>query len=110
MQLSQTPLHISVANNKVEIVKYLLDWKGPGEIELEAKNAVCKSNLKLKSLWFENKYKVIQIVSYYVVLFCFTFQYGETPLHLAAQSGNNEVARMLLSLHANIEAKTNVRV
>lgn len=54
MQLVQTPLHVSVANNKVEIVKYLLDWSGPGEVELEAKNVVCTRNLRLKLLWFEN--------------------------------------------------------
>lgn len=37
----QTPLHIAASLNRVEIVRYLLEWKGPGRVELEAKNFVC---------------------------------------------------------------------
>ncbi|PIN01919.1 hypothetical protein CDL12_25569 [Handroanthus impetiginosus] len=34
----QTPLHIAAGLNRVDMVKYLLNWKGPGKVELEAKN------------------------------------------------------------------------
>eukprot|EP00268_Persea_americana_P060711 TRINITY_DN7601_c0_g1_i3.p1 TRINITY_DN7601_c0_g1~~TRINITY_DN7601_c0_g1_i3.p1 ORF type:complete len:480 (+),score=103.85 TRINITY_DN7601_c0_g1_i3:173-1612(+) len=36
--MAQTPLHVAAGYNNVVIVKFLLDWQGPEEIELEAKN------------------------------------------------------------------------
>ncbi|CAN0901583.1 Ribulose bisphosphate carboxylase/oxygenase activase, chloroplastic [Linum grandiflorum] len=36
--MTQTPLHVSAGNNKGEIVKFLLSWKGAENVELEAKN------------------------------------------------------------------------
>ncbi|XP_058085117.1 uncharacterized protein LOC131232711 [Magnolia sinica] len=36
--MAQTPLHVAAGYNNVEIVKFLLDWRGPEKIELEAKN------------------------------------------------------------------------
>lgn len=36
--MTQTPLHVAAGYNSVEIVKFLLDWRGPEKIELEAKN------------------------------------------------------------------------
>ncbi|KAL0374390.1 UNVERIFIED_CONTAM: protein CfxQ [Sesamum radiatum] len=36
--MAQTPLHVAASLNRVEMVKYLLDWGGPGKVELEAKN------------------------------------------------------------------------
>lgn len=33
------------------------------------------------------------------------FQYGETPLHMAAKNGSDEAAKLLLAKGANIEAK-----
>lgn len=47
VQMVQTPLHIAASLNRVEIMKYLLDWAGPGKVELEAKNVVCGSNRPL---------------------------------------------------------------
>jgi len=38
--MAQTPLHVAAGYNNVEIVKLLLDWKGPEKVELEAKNMV----------------------------------------------------------------------
>lgn len=38
--MAQTPLHVSAGYGKVEIVKLLLEWKGPEKVELEAKNMV----------------------------------------------------------------------
>lgn len=39
--MAHTPLHVSAGHNSVEIVKFLLDWRGPEKVELEAKNMVC---------------------------------------------------------------------
>lgn len=36
----QTPLHIASGNNNVDIVKFLLEWKGSQKLDLEAKNMV----------------------------------------------------------------------
>ena len=38
--MAQTPLHVSAGYNRAEIVQFLLDWQGPGKVELEAKNMV----------------------------------------------------------------------
>lgn len=38
--MAQTPLHVSAGYGKVDIVKLLLEWKGPEKVELEAKNMV----------------------------------------------------------------------
>ncbi|GER25126.1 ankyrin repeat domain-containing protein [Striga asiatica] len=43
----QTPLHVASGHNKLEIVKYLLDWRGPGKVELEAKNVYGETPLHL---------------------------------------------------------------
>ncbi|CAA0829181.1 AAA-type ATPase family protein / ankyrin repeat family protein [Striga hermonthica] len=43
----QTPLHVASGHNKFEIVKYLLDWRGPGKVELEAKNVYGETPLHL---------------------------------------------------------------
>lgn len=42
MQMAQTPLHVSAGYDRVDIVKFLLDWQGPEKIEMEAKNMVGK--------------------------------------------------------------------
>lgn len=40
LQMVQTPLHVASGSNNVEIVKFLLEWKGSEKVELEAKNMV----------------------------------------------------------------------
>lgn len=40
MQMAQTPLHVASAGNKVDIVKFLLNWRGSEKVELEARNMV----------------------------------------------------------------------
>ncbi|XP_042013345.1 protein CfxQ-like isoform X2 [Salvia splendens] len=36
--MAQTPLHVSAGYNNIEIVKLLLDWRGPEKVEMEAMN------------------------------------------------------------------------
>ncbi|KAG8376022.1 hypothetical protein BUALT_Bualt09G0019700 [Buddleja alternifolia] len=43
----QTPLHVSAGYNRIEIVKFLLDWRGPEKVELEAKNMYGESPLHM---------------------------------------------------------------
>lgn len=38
--MTQTPLHVSAGYNNIEIVKLLLEWRGPEKVELEAQNMV----------------------------------------------------------------------
>lgn len=40
--MGQTPLHVSAGYNRAEIVTFLLAWKGPENVELEAKNMVVR--------------------------------------------------------------------
>ncbi|KAK4384140.1 hypothetical protein Sango_3087900 [Sesamum angolense] len=47
--MAQTPLHVAASLNRVEIVKYLLDWGGPGKVELEAKNVYGETPLHVAS-------------------------------------------------------------
>lgn len=43
-----------------------------------------------------------------LVVFFFSFQYGRTPLHLAANNGILDVVRYLCLMGANVEALTSV--
>ncbi|KAL9252550.1 Stage V sporulation protein K-like protein [Drosera capensis] len=45
--LSQTPLHVAAGDNRVEIVQFLFDWRGPGELELEVKNVYGETPLHM---------------------------------------------------------------
>ncbi|XP_020599818.1 uncharacterized protein LOC110039180 isoform X1 [Phalaenopsis equestris] len=36
--MAQTPLHLAAGYNKCDIIKYLLEWRGPVKVEMEAKN------------------------------------------------------------------------
>lgn len=40
MQLMQTPLHIAASENRVDIMKYLVESEGAVKLELEANNIV----------------------------------------------------------------------
>lgn len=44
VQFDETPLHKASAKNNVGVLKYLLDWTGPGKAELEARNKVIHLN------------------------------------------------------------------
>ncbi|MCO5546790.1 hypothetical protein L7F22_000226 [Adiantum nelumboides] len=47
--MSQTPLHVAAASNRVEIVKFLLEWEGLEKPEVEAKNMYGETALHLAS-------------------------------------------------------------
>lgn len=116
----QTPLHVASGNNNVEIVKFLLEWKGSEKVELEAKNMViicwCMINSNICFFILEISLSIF-FSNYNIFLTCklsrfFSLvvrQYGETPLHMAAKNGSNEAAKLLLEKCAFVEAKANVK-
>lgn len=61
MQMAQTPLHVSAGNNRAEIIKFLLDWRGEEKVELEAKNMV-KQNMHIVFTSFESRWPCVSIV------------------------------------------------
>jgi Ankyrin repeat len=44
--MRETPLHVASAKNDVDVLKFLLDWRGPEMIELEARNTVNHHNVQ----------------------------------------------------------------
>lgn len=109
LMLVQTPLHVSVANNKVEIVKYLLDWSGPGEVELEAKNVYGETPLHLAA---KNGCDEVarMLLSHHANIQAKTNN-CLTPLHLsvgyALRSGDYSIVKTLLDYNANCYAEDN---
>ncbi|KAL2500889.1 AAA-type ATPase family protein/ankyrin repeat family protein [Forsythia ovata] len=105
----QTPLHVSVANNKVEIVSYLLDWRGPGEVELEAKNVYGETPLHLAAKNGRDELARM-LLSHHANIEAKTNN-GLTPLHLtvgyALRSGDYSTVKTLLDNNANCFAEDN---
>lgn len=56
--MAQTPLHVSAGNNRAEIIKFLLDWRGGEKVELEAKNMV-KQNMHIVFTSFESRWPCV---------------------------------------------------
>lgn len=61
MQMAQTPLHVSAGQNRVDIVKFLLDWQGPDKVEMEAKNMVGSRQFFQLKLFLKYKYVTCKI-------------------------------------------------
>lgn len=104
--MGQTPLHVSAGYNRAEIVTFLLAWKGPENVELEAKNMVSIYHSLLTVVFYMKLDHSSQLLVRANILN--SLQYGETPLHMAAKNGCNDAARVLLAHGAFIEAKANV--
>ncbi|XP_031280608.1 ribulose bisphosphate carboxylase/oxygenase activase, chloroplastic-like [Pistacia vera] len=100
----ETPLHLSAGNNKTEILKFLLEWKGDDKIDLEAKTMCGETPLHLAAKNGCNEAARLLVAHGALVEaenIC-----GETPLHLAAKHGCSEAARLLLGHGALAEAET----
>lgn len=100
----QTPLHYAASLNRVEIIKYLLDWQRPGKAELEAKDAVSNEFINIVSK------NITRSTPVWILISLILLQYGETPLHVASKNGCTESVKMLLNYGANVGARTNVLV
>ncbi|MBA0784077.1 hypothetical protein Gotri_001698 [Gossypium trilobum] len=116
--MAQTPLHVSAGYDRVDIVKFLLDWQGPEKIEMEAKNMYGETPLHMAAkngcneaarlllvhgAFIEAKANVIFLVS--------LFLNGMTPLHLAVwhtiRSDDYATVKTLLEYNADCSAEDN---
>ncbi|CAN0900141.1 Protein CfxQ homolog [Linum grandiflorum] len=108
-QMSQTPLHVSAGNNKGEIVKFLLNWKGAEKVELEAKNMYGETPLHMAA---KNGCKeAAQLLLSHGAFIEARANNGMTPLHLAVwysiRSDDCLTVKTLLEYNADCSAKDN---
>ncbi|KAJ0040588.1 hypothetical protein Pint_26759 [Pistacia integerrima] len=100
----ETPLHLSAGNNKTEILKFLLEWKGDDKIDLEAKTMCGETPLHLAAKNGCNE--AARLLLAHGALVEAENICGETAMHLAAKHGCSEAARLLLGHGALVEAET----
>ncbi|XP_044511192.1 ribulose bisphosphate carboxylase/oxygenase activase, chloroplastic-like [Mangifera indica] len=77
----ETPLHLSAGNNKTEIVKFLLEWKGDDKVDLEAKNMYGETPLHVAAKNGSNEAAKL-LLSHGALVEAKT-KYGVTPLMLS---------------------------
>lgn len=105
--MAQTPLHVSAGNNRVEIVKYLLESKGPEKVELEAQNMYGETPLHMAAKNGCNEAAVL-LLSHGAFIEA-KANNGMTPLHLAVWSSllseDCSTVKTLLEHNADCTAK-----
>lgn len=105
--LLQTPLHVAAGSNNVEIVKFLLEWKGAEKIELEAKNMYGETPLHMAAKNGCSESAHLLIIGG-ASLEARTNN-GMTPLHLAVWhallAGDRVTVGTLLEFSADCSAK-----
>ncbi|KAL0333865.1 UNVERIFIED_CONTAM: protein CbbX [Sesamum angustifolium] len=103
----QTPLHISSGQNRVEIVKYLLEWIGPQELELEAQNVYGETPLHVAVKNGCNE--VVRMLLDYGAYVEARTNNLMTPLHLAVgfalRTGDDTSVKTLLEFNADCSAE-----
>ncbi|KAL8040553.1 hypothetical protein ABFX02_10G106100 [Erythranthe guttata] len=103
----QTPLHIAASVNKIEIMKYLLNWEGPGKVELEAKNVYGETPLHTAAKNGCNE--AVKLLLDSGVNIEARTNNSMTPLHLAVgyalRSGDNSTVKTLSEYNADCSAK-----
>ncbi|GAB4839210.1 hypothetical protein Ancab_028738 [Ancistrocladus abbreviatus] len=107
--MAQTPLHVSAGYNNVEIVQFLLDWKGPGNIELEAKNMYGETPLHMAAK--NGCSETARLLLSHGAFIEAQANNGMTPLHLAVwhslRSEDCSAVKTLLEFNADCSAKDN---
>ncbi|KAJ0097518.1 hypothetical protein Patl1_27408 [Pistacia atlantica] len=102
----ETPLHVSASNNKTEIVKFLLEWKGDEKVDLEAKNMYGETPLHVASKNGCNE--AARLLLAHGALVEAKSKYGVTPLMLSVcQSSRAEdcsTVETLLEKNADCDA------
>ncbi|KAM1046842.1 uncharacterized protein LOC126594378 [Malus sylvestris] len=105
--MAQTPLHVSAGYNRGEIVKFLLDWRGPGEVELEAKNMYGETPLHMAAKNGCNDAARLLLV--HGAFIEAKANNGMTPLHLAVwyslTADDFSTVKTLLEYNADCSAK-----
>ncbi|OAY53757.1 protein CbxX, chromosomal isoform X1 [Manihot esculenta] len=107
--MAQTPLHVSAGNNRAEIIKFLLDWRGEEKVELEAKNMYGETPLHMAAKNGCND--AARLLLAHGAFVEAKANNGMTPLHLAVwysiRSEDCSTVKTLLEYNADCSAKDN---
>ncbi|KAJ4822596.1 hypothetical protein Tsubulata_021925 [Turnera subulata] len=107
--MAQTPLHVSAGNNKVEIIKFLLDWQGAEKVELEAKNMYGETPLHMAAKNGCNE--AARLLLAHGAFVEAKANNGMTPLHLSVwhsiRAEDYSTVKTLLEYNADCSAKDN---
>ncbi|MFQ6651002.1 hypothetical protein Gotur_022737 [Gossypium turneri] len=107
--MAQTPLHVSAGYDRVDIVKFLLDWQGPEKIEMEAKNMYGETPLHMAAKNGCNEAARLLLV--HGAFIEAKANNGMTPLHLAVwhtiRSDDYATVKTLLEYNADCSAEDN---
>ncbi|XP_057788976.1 uncharacterized protein LOC131005882 isoform X2 [Salvia miltiorrhiza] len=105
--LRQTPLHIAASQNKVDVMKYLLEWSGAVKVELEANNVYGETPLH-EAIKNGCNGAVRMLLQHGANVEARTNK-SKTPLHLAVgyalRSGDNSVVKMLSEHNVDFSAQ-----
>ncbi|KAL5729246.1 hypothetical protein ACHQM5_002222 [Ranunculus cassubicifolius] len=105
--LEQTPLHIAAGYDNVELVKYLLNCRGPEAIELEAKNMYGETPLHMAAK--NGCSGAARLLLEHGAFVEAKANNGMTPLHLAVwnslQAKDCQTVKTLLEYNANCSVK-----
>ncbi|GAV82109.1 AAA domain-containing protein/Ank domain-containing protein/Ank_2 domain-containing protein [Cephalotus follicularis] len=107
--MAQTPLHVSAGYNRAEIVKFLLDWQGSENIELEATNMYGETPLHMAAKNGCNE--AARLLLSHGAFVEAKANNGMTPLHLAVwysiRSEDCSTVKTLLEYNADCSATDN---
>ncbi|KAK6149342.1 hypothetical protein DH2020_016867 [Rehmannia glutinosa] len=107
--MAQTPLHVSAGYNSIEIVKFLLDWRGPEKVELEAKNMYGETPLHMAAKNGSNE--AAKFLLAHGAFVEAKANNGMTPLHLAVwhslRAEDCSTVNTLLEYNADCSAEDN---
>ncbi|KAJ0040591.1 hypothetical protein Pint_26756 [Pistacia integerrima] len=103
----ETPLHLSASNNKTDIVKFLLEWKGYDKVDLEAKNTYGETPLHVAA---ENGCnEAARLLLAHGALVEAKTKYGMTPLMLSVchsiRAEDCSIVETLLENNADCDAR-----
>ncbi|XP_044461374.1 protein CfxQ homolog [Mangifera indica] len=102
----ETPLHLSAGNNKTNIVKFLLDWRGDDKVDLEAKNTYGETPLHVAAKNGCNE--AARLLLAHGALIEAKTKYGVTPLMLSVyhslRAEDCSIVRTLLEHNADCDA------
>ncbi|KAL1535604.1 ribulose bisphosphate carboxylase/oxygenase activase, chloroplastic-like isoform X2 [Salvia divinorum] len=107
--MAQTPLHVAAGYNNIEIVKLLLDWRGPEKVEMEAKNMYGETPLHMAAKNGCNE--AARLLLAHGATVEAKANNGMTPLHLAVwhslRAEDCSTVNTLLQYNANCSAEDN---
>lgn len=107
--MTQTPLHVSAGYDRVEIIKFLLDWQGPEKVEMEATNMYGETPLHMAAKNGCNE--AARLLLAHGAFIEAKANNGMTPLHLAVwhsiRSDDYSAVQTLLVYNANCSAEDN---